>query len=312
MDMKQKIEKLLTDQLSSWELAKNNYAALNQVKVKELDVNGTHYKVQFNPARIVSSSAKVDAKSIQERKCFLCPDNLPIMQRGLPFIHNYQILVNPFPIFPKHFTIPALAHVDQRIKERFGDMLELATHAEDYVIFYNGPECGASAPDHVHFQAGSKGFLPLEKEWKNKKYGKIVSYKTATLSYLNDAPRATLVMEATERKDAIELFGIVYNAMELKSGEDEPMMNLLTWTENKQWIVCIFPRTKHRPSCYTAKGEANMLISPASVDMGGVFITPLEKDFEKLTAASITAILEEVCPNAEEFHKLRQRIKEKL
>lgn len=234
----------------SW--PKNNYTALSRVKVKELDVNGTHYKVQFNPARIVSSAAKVDTKSIQERKCFLCPANLPAVQRGLPFKENYQILVNPFPIFPKHLTVPALEHVDQRIKNRFGDMLDLATYAQDYVVFYNGPKCGASAPDHVHFQAGNKGFLPLEQEWKNKKAGKIVTYQTATLSYLNDAPRNTLVLEATNREDAIILFNVVYNAMEQKPGEEEPMMNLLTWVEGGQWVVCIFPRSKHRPSCYTA------------------------------------------------------------
>ena len=262
MDTKLKIEKLFSDQLSSWELAKNNYTALSRVKVKELDVNGTHYKVQFNPTRIVSSAAKVDTKSIQERKCFLCPANLPAVQRGLPFKENYQILVNPFPIFPKHLTVPALEHVDQRIKNRFGDMLDLATYAQDYVVFYNGPKCGASAPDHVHFQAGNKGFLPLEQEWK--------------------------------------------------PGEEEPMMNLLTWVEGGQWVVCIFPRSKHRPSCYTAEGDANILISPASVDMGGVFITPLEKDFEKLTATDIAAILGEVCLSTDEFYKLRQRIKEQL
>lgn len=312
MDKKLKIEQLLNDQLSSWELAKNNYAALSQVKVKELDVNGTYYKVQFNPARIVSSAAKVDTKSIQERKCFLCPANLPTVQRGLPFKDNYQILVNPFPIFPKHLTVPALEHVDQRIKERFGDMLDLATYAEDYVVFYNGPKCGASAPDHVHFQAGNKGFLPLEQEWKSKKAGTIVTYQTATLSYLNDAPRATLVLEATNREDAITVFNVIYKAMELKPGEKEPMMNLLAWTEDGQWVICIFSRSKHRPSCYTAEGDANILISPASVDMGGVFITPLEKDFNKLKAKDIATILEEVCLSTDEFHELRQRIKEQL
>lgn len=191
-------------------------------------------------------------------------------------------------------------------------MLDLATYAQDYVVFYNGPKCGASAPDHVHFQAGNKGFLPLEQEWKNKKAGKIVTYQTATLSYLNDAPRNTLVLEATNREDAIILFNVVYNAMEQKPGEEEPMMNLLTWVEGGQWVVCIFPRSKHRPSCYTAEGDANILISPASVDMGGVFITPLEKDFEKLTATDIAAILGEVCLSTDEFYKLRQRIKEQL
>ena len=208
MDTKQKIERLLTDQLSAWELAGNNYAALARIKVKDLNVNGMHYKVQFNPARIVSSAAKVDAQSIQERKCFLCPANLPAMQRGIPFKDNYQILINPFPIFPKHLTVPALEHVDQRIKKRFGDMLDLAAIAEDYIVFYNGPKCGASAPDHAHFQAGNKGFLPLEQEWRNKKAGKIVTYRTASLSYLDDAPRTTLVIETGNREDAIALFNL--------------------------------------------------------------------------------------------------------
>lgn len=312
MDMKHKIERLFADQLASWEWAENNYAALSRVKTKELNVNGIRYKVQFNPARIVSSAAQVDADSIRERKCFLCPAHLPDAQRGLPFKDSYQILVNPFPIFPKHFTIPALQHTGQRIKDRFGDMLDLASCAEDYVVFYNGPHCGASAPDHVHFQAGSKGFLPMEQEWENKKAGKIATYQTAVLSYLDDAPRATLLMEATGREDAIALFNTVYDAMELKPGEDEPMMNILAWTENHRWIVCIFPRARHRPSCYSAAGDANMLISPASVDMGGVFITPLEKDFDKLTVTDIASILDEVCLNKNEFRTLRQRIKERL
>ena len=141
--MNQTIHNLLTEQLASWEMARNNYAALSGVQVKELNVNGIPYKVQFNPARIVSSGAKVDAKSIKERKCFLCPANLPAEQRGVPFEGHYNILVNPFPIFPRHLTIPETAHVDQRIALRFGDMLDLAQQLTDYTIFYNGPKCGA-------------------------------------------------------------------------------------------------------------------------------------------------------------------------
>ena len=312
MDTQQRIEHLLTDQLATWELARNNYAALGRVKVKELNVNGIRYNVQFNPARIISSAAKVDAQSIQERKCFLCPANRPVLQKGIPFKDNYQILVNPFPIFPKHLTIPTSEHVEQRIKERFGDMLDLAAVAGEYIVFYNGPRCGASAPDHAHFQAGNKGFLPIEQEWKNKKAGEIIAHKTASLSYLDDAPRATLIIEAENREDVIALFNVIYSAMELKPGEDEPMMNILAWTENSRWTVCIFPRAKHRPACYAATGDANILISPASVDMGGVFITPQEKDFEKLTAADVASILEEVCLAKEEFRQLRQRIKEQL
>lgn len=310
--MKQEIQTLLDEQLASWEMARTNYDALKQVRVKELEVNGCQYKVQFNPARIVSSSAKVDSKSIQERKCFLCPANLPPMQQGIPFNGHYQILVNPFPIFPKHLTVPELEHVDQRILMRFGDMLDLAKCADDYVVFYNGPKCGASAPDHAHFQAGNKGFLTIETEWQRKKDEKIAELSGGTLWALDDYPRATLVIEATDKIDAMTLFGIVFGAMELKPGEEEPMMNVLTWVEGDKWIVCIFPRDKHRPSCYAAEGDDNILISPASVDMGGVFITPLEKDFEKITADDIAGILSEVCMNPADFRELTERIKERL
>lgn len=331
--MKQEIQTLLDEQLASWEVARNNYAALTQVKEKELTVNGIRYRVQCNPARILSSAAKVDARSIQDRKCFLCPAHLPAEQQGLPFKADYQILINPFPIFPRHLTVPALEHTAQRIQERFGDMLDLAAFAEEYVVFYNGPRCGASAPDHVHFQLGNKGFLPIEQDWKQQKGEKVGEYRTATLRYLEDAPRTTLLIEATEREDAVELFHIIYKAMEWKAnekewkadeeelkadekewktGEKEPMMNLLVWMEAGRWVICLFPRATHRPACYAAEGEAHILISPATVDMGGVLITPREEDFEKLTAADVATILSDVCLSPDEFGKLKQRIKELL
>lgn len=310
--MNQTINTLLTEQLASWEMARSNYDALARVQVKELDVNGIPYKVQFNPARIVSSGAKVDARSIKERKCFLCPAHLPPVQKGIPFEGHYSILVNPFPIFPRHLTIPEVAHVDQRIAVRFKDMLALAQALTDYVIFYNGPKCGASAPDHAHFQAGNKGFLPIEKDWRTQVAGKITEYGEATLWHLKDAPRATLVIESSNKKHAASLFDAVYHALNTKPGEDEPMMNVLAWYEEEKWTVCIFPRAKHRPACYTAEGEANLLSSPASVDLGGVFITPVEKDFQKITAEDVAQILREVCLSEEEFQKVRRRIKERI
>lgn len=310
--MNQTIHNLLTEQLASWETARNNYAALSGVQVKELEVNGIPYKVQFNPARIVSSGAKVDAKSIRERKCFLCPANLPPVQKGIPFEGHYNILVNPFPIFPRHLTVPENAHVEQRIAPRFGDMLDLARQLTDYTVFYNGPRCGASAPDHAHFQAGNKGFIPIEKDWRGQVAGKVLDYGQATLWYLDDAPRTTLVIESADRKTAIKLFDAVYHSLDVKPGEDEPMMNVLAMYEEERWIVFIFPREKHRPACYTAEGDANLLSSPASVDLGGVFITPVEKDFIKITAEDIAQILSEVCLSPADFRQLRQRIKEQL
>lgn len=310
--MNQTIQNLLTGQLEFWETARNNYAALSTVKVKELDVNGVLYKVQFNPARIASSGAKVDAKSIKERKCFLCPANLPPVQKGIPFEGHYNILVNPFPIFPRHLTIPEQAHVDQSIATRIGDMLELAKSLSDYVIFYNGPKCGASAPDHAHFQAGNKGFLPIEKDWQSRIAEKVVGNESATLWYLNDAPRATLVIESASKESAVAMFGLIYRSLEVKEGEYEPMMNVLALYEEDRWVVFVFPRAKHRPACYTAEGEANLLSSPASVDLGGVFITPVEKDFLKITAEDVAQILSEVCVSAADFQQIRQRIQEQF
>lgn len=310
--MNRTIHHLLTEQLASCETAHNNYAALSGVRVKELHVNGIPYKVQFNPARIVSSGAKVDAKSIRERKCFLCPANLPPEQKGIPFGGHYNILVNPFPIFTRHLTIPELSHTPQHISTRFTDMLELAEALTEYTIFYNGPQCGASAPDHAHFQAGNKGFMPIEKEWREHIAGEIADYGKATLWYLDDAPRTTLVIESISKEDAAGLFDIIYHSLDVKPGEEEPMMNVLALYETDRCVVFVFPRKKHRPACYSAEGEANLLSSPASVDLGGVFITPVEKDFLKITEEDVAQILSEVCLTQEEFREVRERIKRKI
>lgn len=306
--MEKEIHDLINEQMLSWDLAKQNYSGLKQVKTKEFTINQTTYKVQFNPARILSSNAKVDSQSIRERKCFLCKENLPNTQRGLLFEDKYQLLVNPYPIFPKHLTIPDLNHTDQRIAGRFIDMLNLAEALEEFVIFYNGPKCGASAPDHAHFQAGNKGFLPIENDWKKLEKEEIKTVENATLWELKDSPRATLVIEATDKQAANNLFELVYSSLDHLSNEEEPMMNIVTWKEKERWITCIFPRKQHRPSCFFSENADHLLISPASVDMGGVFITPQEEDFEKINADAIAKILQEVCFSATDLLKIKQNI----
>lgn len=300
------IDSFIDEQLAEWPLAHCNYAALEGVQVKNVQVNGVTYKVQFNPARIVSSGAKVDAKTIQERKCFLCPANLPAEQKGIPFANHYQILVNPFPIFPRHLTVPEVAHVPQRIANRFGDMLALAQALPGYTVFYNGPKCGASAPDHAHFQAGNRGFMPIENDWRNQVAGKVADYKGSSLYWLDDAPRTTLVIESAVQAEAEALFATIYRLLPLKEGETEPMMNvLIQYNEADRWVVFVFPRAKHRPDCYFAEGEDKLLSSPASVDLGGVFITPVESDFQKMNATHIAQILSEVCLSSTDFAHLR-------
>ena len=309
--MKEVVEQLLHEQLESWSTAKLNYEALEDVRVNTFVFNGCSFVIQFNPARIVSSAAKVDSLSIKERKCFLCSENRPSEQNGLVFGTEYIVLVNPFPIFPKHLTVPSLTHCPQLIKERIGDMMDLAKNLTEYIVFYNGPRCGASAPDHVHFQAGNKGFLPFEGEWKDKRE-LILQSSDACLWTTDEDYRPVFIIESSDRDSAIHIFNTIYNVLKNSSPEDEPMMNLLAWYEDESWIICLFPRQKHRPDCFAAEGDAKLMISPASVDLGGVFITPLEKDFDKITIEDIISILKEVCISVDDKNNIIQRIKELL
>jgi len=308
------VRELFREQLDSWTQARGNYEALGKVLTKQLIVDDFPFKVQFNPARIVSSAAKVDAKSIQERKCFLCEKNRPSVQKGLDFFFkgtdHYTVLINPFPIFSRHLTIPLMDHQDQLINGRFDAMLALAGKLTDYTIFYNGPKCGASAPDHFHFQAGIKGFMPIEREKLKKR--EIFRNSDTILSELLSGINGALVMESSSAESACELFNKTYSCLSINEGEKEPMLNILCWYENGIWTTVIFLRARHRPSCYFAEGDDNILISPASVDLGGVFITPLEKDFKKITEKDIKCILSEVLISFDELHEVSEKIKKIL
>lgn len=303
------VEKLFERQFVKWPMAKNNFEALKGVKVKEVKVNNATFKVQFNPARIVSSAAKVDAKSLKERKCFLCAANRPAEQEGIEIDGDYTILINPFPIFPRHLTIPCNEHVDQRIYSRIGDMMDIAAQLDDYILFYNGPKCGASAPDHMHFQAGNKGFMTFDADLALAQKEEIAKSGEGELSLIKGLSRVAFLIENTSTKDAEDLFKSLYKAFPLLEGEDEPMLNILCWYGDGKWTIAVFPRVKHRPSFYYAEGDANLLITPASVDMGGVFITPLEKDFNKVTSADIQNILNEVCYDDKAVQEVINRLK---
>lgn len=305
------IDALFEQQVAHWDLAKQNYEALKTAKSKTLNVLGFPLQVQFNPSRIVSSAAKVDPKSIQQRPCLLCETNRPAEQQGILVDHRYWILVNPFPIFPKHLTISSVEHIDQHIAGNFGDMLLLAKALPEFVLFYNGPQCGASAPDHLHFQAGNKGFLPLEFHWNTwKNYTEpIVEELNFTLCRHITYPHALLAMESGDSERLIEWFEKIYSLLDNKRTNIEPMINLVcTWQKDK-WIVWLFPREIHRPACYFAEDETQLLISPASVDLSGVFITPREEDFQKVTATDIATILDEISTPCEQLDILCQTLK---
>lgn len=304
-------DQLIADQIAVWPQAAGNFSALANVKVKDLDVDGMHFKVQFNPARIVSSSAKVDAKSLKERKCFLCAANRPEVQTGLPWGENdrYIVLINPFPIFPRHLTIPDNAHVDQLIVDRAKDMMDLAKDLDGYTVFYNGPKCGASAPDHMHFQAGNSDFLTIGEALEDAELKTVATDGEATLALVDTLPLKVFVIDAADHEAGQRLFKRLYDAIPVPDGEREPMMNILCFSTPAGERMVVIPRKRHRPSFYGTEGDDTMLLSPASVDMGGVFITPLEKDFNRLDADMLRRVLDELCLDRDEINAIAANVK---
>lgn len=309
-DYSQKVRDLFDGQFREWSLARDNYRQLDNVRVRKIPFCGYDIAVQFNPGRITSSAAKVDTRSIEARPCFLCAKNRPAEQRGVPFGDDYIILVNPFPIFSRHLTVVSESHTPQRISGSFRSMLSLAKALPEFVVFYNGPQCGASAPDHLHFQAGNRGFLQVEQDIGNPLLcRKAASAGNTELWLWEGYGRAIMTLKGSDSEAIAEIFEKFYERFaSTQSERPEPMLNILAYHSNDEWIVHIIPRRVHRPACYFAEGDEKILLSPASVDIGGVFITPREEDFNRITPADIEGILAEVCLNEEELKNLTARL----
>lgn len=292
----------ITAQRAEWPLATRNFDALEGVEVRSIAMPGMDIKVQFNPARIVSSGAKVDARSLAERPCFLCEKNRPAEQRGIDW-RGYTVLVNPFPIFPRHLTIPAVVHTPQRIQGRVADMLALAAELPGYTVFYNGPRCGASAPDHMHFQAGNSDFLPIWQALDAAPLRTVADDGAGTrLSVCTALPVNVFVVDAATPEAGERMFDRLYRV--LPEGEEEPMMNLLAAGSR----LVVVPRKRHRPSFYGTEGEGCMLLSPASVDMGGAFITPRREDFDRLDAQLLARVFDELCLDTEQIEVISNKV----
>ena len=298
----------------TWELARRGCESLVAVQVRAFELDGSTVRVQFNPGRMRSSSAKVDAKSISERPCFLCIDNLLDGQRGVAYGDEYLMLVNPFPIFPEHFTIPSIMHTPQRIDAALVALLDLGRDLSPrYTVFYNGPRCGASAPDHLHFQAGTTGFMPLDREFPGLRetHGEALgSFDGVRVTAMERIPCRCVVLEADDR-DALagQCARLLAILGELAGGEEEPMVNIIALYDER-WRVVVIPRARHRPSCYMAEGEEGILLSPASVDLCGVCITPREEDFRKIGREQIAAIFDEVCLSGDDMRELKERFRD--
>jgi len=310
MNYSESVNQLFMSQVSEWDLARVNYEQLENVRTRIIGFGTYDLTVQFNPGRITSSAAKVDSRSIEARPCFLCAKNRPLQQQGLPIGEGWTLLVNPFPIFGRHLTIVADQHTDQRISGSFRKMLSLANELPDFVIFYNGPQCGASAPDHLHFQAGNKGFLPVESDFEGKNNCSIISRKgDVKLWEWNNYLRGMVTIEGTNPDEIALCFDEFYSRFSLiQPDRPEPMLNILTSFATGIWTVHIIPRKLHRPSQFFAADDKKIILSPASVDMGGVVITPREEDFIRVTREDISDIFGQVCLSDEELSPLLKNL----
>ena len=255
-----------------------------EVLTKTFVVDGYKVVAQHNPARAVSSGAKLDKATIAKRKCFLCKENRPVDQPSVIYNENFEILKNPFPILKKHLTIPLMRHERQEIQPHFATMLDLSKDLPDFDLLYNGPKCGASAPDHMHFQAGNSDFLTIGEALENAELKTIATDGDAVLAACQSLPLNVFVIDSKDPQAGERLFTRLYDAIPVPEGEKEPMMNFLCFATPAGVRLVVIPRKQHRPSFYGTEGDDKMLLSPASVDMGGVFITPLEKDFNKVDA----------------------------
>lgn len=303
------ISRFFNRQMEKWADARHRFRDLKHVETHQLS---DQLKVQWNPARIVSTGAKIDKKTLGDRPCFLCDKNRPKEQISKQIDERFLLLVNPFPILPIHFTIPARKHQPQSIYKNYGEMHRFLSLHSELMVFYNGPKCGASAPDHLHFQAGTSGILPLQANWQR------LSRNLTDIISLNDDEKIALIHDfvvpafviISKSEDSDEaLFQRLYKSMPVRGDETEPMMNIIAWRKGDEYISVVIPREKHRPEAYFAEGDAQMMVSPGALDMSGLIITPREEDFRKLTEESATAILQECGISTDKMNSIVTKLK---
>lgn len=288
---------LLNSQKKTWTGLKESYAGLAAVKVRRIRCDGFYISVQYNPGRIVSTAADVDPAKIRKRRCFLCMENLPGGQRGIEYLQRYLVLCNPFPIFSGHLTISLIQHREQAIEGELAMFLSLVKDfSPSFTVFYNGAKCGASAPDHMHFQAAPVNTLPVENENILRKKRFSIRKTDGIICYrLKEMGRSIFVLEGKDRF-AVELYMKKFIAA-LQTAlhcTDEPMMNLSGSYGESGWRIIFFPRRRHRPDAYYREGEARITVSPGLVDMGGLIVAPLEVDFNRLNASTVMDIYKDV------------------
>lgn len=300
-------------QLETWPDARNRYRGLNAVREKEMACGAFTLVAQYNPARMVSTGASISKADIAARPCFLCGANRPPEQIKRTLDDGFELLVNPFPILPTHFTIPVAGHRPQRVADCYGEIYRILDRYPGLTVFYNGPECGASAPDHAHLQAGTTGVLPLQRDWQRlcRSLVPVVDEGGGTGVWLvPDYPCAAFLVRSGSAADGERLFGMLCAAMPQVAGSPEPMMNIVCWREGDDYMSVVFPRAKHRPDCYSAQGDSRFTVSPGALDMAGLLIVPREDDFRRITPDIALGILREVALTDAAATAVAERLKD--
>lgn len=302
----------IENQLAKWQTARTNHEALNQIETRRFELAGNTITVQFNPARAVSTCAKVDKSSIEARKCFLCPENKPNEQDEIiiSLDEPFSLRINPYPILPGHLTISSLKHQDQvladkTIRQLPGKLISWLEEyfASGYVLFYNGAKCGASAPDHFHFQAVKQSDVPVIQQWERlmetavrETEIKIENGNTYSSFQITSYICPIQVFICNHSTDILpEMINQYLESLPLHEGESEPRYNLFAWQDKQRgFTMAYFPREEHRPACYTATRGEQLLVSPGALDMAGLLVTPRKEDFDRITESDITKIYKEV------------------
>ncbi len=312
------VQSLISHQAAHWPLLTQGMEALAHVSTKRISLGDFDVVAQFNPRRIASTAAAVDKSSIQNRPCFLCGKNLPPEEKGIAYGEEFMILCNPFPILNQHLTIVHRRHIEQAIAGRFETMLDVAKDlSPDFFVLYNGPQCGASAPDHFHLQAALRKGLPLETHLAligNRSdldicQQEILKTDDAQLFWLEKYHLNALIYRGSRREALIKCFYRAVDILTEATGtHPEPLVNVIATFDDPAWTVVLFPRAKHRPACYYAEDENQLLVSPGAVDLAGWLVVPLEAHFQKIDSASVKQIFAEVTLEPRVFSDLLQTL----
>ena len=304
-----RVAALIEHQKNSWPLLREGYAAFAEIETKSIEANGSRAIIQHNPRRIASTAARVDKASVEARRCFLCAASLLPEEKGIAYDEGLVILCNPFPILDKHLSIVHREHIAQKIEGNVEALLMMARDlGSDFFVLYNGPECGASAPDHLHFQAASRN-LPIEDELRRmESESKRENDNKVELFALSGFNRSAIIFRGS---DSGRLARSIYRAvseLSLMTGKAEPMINIICAHEEGEWTVYLFPRARHRPACYFAEGEQRLTVSPGAIDMAGLVVVPDRDDFAKVDAERVGQIFSEVSMDYETALKVVEKI----